>query len=64
MICFQTINNKVINVTEILDSSALGDTNLANWVDKRPNMVVANKEGKSAIIINLDNIMDIWVIKD
>jgi hypothetical protein len=41
----------------------LGDTDLANWVDKHPNMIVANKEGKDPIVINLDNIMDIWVIK-
>jgi hypothetical protein len=63
MLCFQTVNNKVINTTEILDSSALHDTNLANFVDKHPNMIVANKEGKVPIIINLDNIMDIWIIK-
>ena len=63
MICFQTVDEKVINASEILDVSALNDANLVNLVDKHPNMVVANKEGKSPIIINLDNIIDIWEIK-
>jgi len=63
MICFQTVDKKVINASEILDVSVLNDANLANLVDKHPNMVVANKEGESPIIINLDNIIDIWEIK-
>jgi hypothetical protein len=63
MICFQTINDKVINTTEILNASALNDANLASLVDKHPNMIVANKEGKAPIIINLDNIINIWTIK-
>jgi hypothetical protein len=63
MICFQTVDKKVINASEILDVSALNDANLANLVDKHPNMVVVNKEGESPIIINLDNIIDIWEIK-